>query len=179
MKPHFDPIIVVEGTSDVAFLLSFLDADIVSTNGSDVPRETIDYLLEASKMRDIVVLTDPDAPGNRIRDVLNQYIPNLKHAYIPKESAIKHDKVGVAESSKDVVLEALGFALSQSHSNFSSLSMIDMLELGLMGAEDSSKKRETLSKALHLGHANAKTMLKRMNAIGITRTMIEEALKDE
>ena len=58
-KIQYPAIIVVEGTSDEALISSFMDADIVVTNGSDVPRETIEYLKEAKKKRDIVVLTDP------------------------------------------------------------------------------------------------------------------------
>ena len=84
-KTVINALIVVEGTTDVSLLTSFLDAEIVTTNGSDVPRETIDYILEASKRKDVIVLTDPDYPGKRIRDVLDRHIPNLKHAYIPKE----------------------------------------------------------------------------------------------
>ena len=59
-KTVINALIVVEGTTDVSLLTSFLDAEIVTTNGSDVPRETIDYILEASKRKDVIVLTDPD-----------------------------------------------------------------------------------------------------------------------
>ena len=48
-KIQYPAIIVVEGTSDEALISSFMDADIVVTNGSDVPRETIEYLKEAKK----------------------------------------------------------------------------------------------------------------------------------
>jgi ribonuclease M5 len=58
---------------------------------------------KAAELRTVVVLTDPDAPGKRIRDLLDEHIPGLLHAFIPKEKAIKHHKVGVAESSKDVI----------------------------------------------------------------------------
>jgi ribonuclease M5 len=81
---HFDPILVVEGASDKAFISTFLEADFVITNGSEVSRETIEYLKEAKKTRDIVVLTDPDSPGKRIRDILDQNIPGLLHAFVPK-----------------------------------------------------------------------------------------------
>ena len=59
----YPAILVVEGATDVAFLSSFLDAEFVTTNGSDVPRETIEYLKEAVKRKNVVVLTDPDYPG--------------------------------------------------------------------------------------------------------------------
>lgn len=177
MKPRFAPLLVVEGASDVAFIRSFLDADIITTNGSDVPREIIDYIKEAIKTRDVVVLTDPDSPGKRIRDVLDQEIPGLYHAFVNKEDAIKRHKVGIAESNRDAVLSALEFAFKMDPSITGSLTMKDLYDLGLSGGKDSSQKRKIVAKALHLGHGNAKTMLKRMNAIGITKEQIEGILK--
>ena len=106
-KDRYSAIIVVEGQTDKALIASFLDAEVVTVNGSAVSRETLEYLQEASKTREIVVLTDPDSPGKRIRDVIASFVPGVKHAFIPKEKAIKRGKVGVAESDKDTVLDAL------------------------------------------------------------------------
>ena len=177
MKPRFNPLLVVEGASDVAFIRSFLDADIITTNGSDVPRETIEFIKEAIKTREVVVLTDPDTPGKRIRDVLDQEIPGLKHAFINKEDAIKKHKVGVAESNPGAVLEALQFAFEFPSQPKGNLTTTDLYELGLSGSKEASNKREKIAKTLHLGHGNAKTMLKRLNALGITKEQIKEALK--
>ena len=90
MKKIINGIIVVEGTTDVAFLSEFIEAEFVSTNGSDVPQSTIDYLKKSREKRDIFVLTDPDSPGKKIRDILDQQIPNLKHCFISKECSIKN-----------------------------------------------------------------------------------------
>ena len=73
MKVKYPNVIVVEGKMDKDLLQSFLDADIITTNGSEVSRETIEYIRALSKTRTIVVLTDPDAPGKRtarLRDSL-------------------------------------------------------------------------------------------------------------
>ena len=40
MKYFVDGIIVVEGISDVAFLSEFIEAEFVTTNGSEIPTET-------------------------------------------------------------------------------------------------------------------------------------------
>ncbi len=178
-KILYPAIIVVEGTSDEALISSFMDADIVVTNGSDVPRETIEYLKEAKKKRDIVVLTDPDCPGKRIRDVLNREIPGLLHAFVLKEHAIKHHKVGVAESSKQDVLDALSHIVPTTSSDRGALTMADLVELGLMGEDNSSSKRAKLERVLHLGHTNAKTLLKRVNALALTREELQEALEQD
>ena len=172
----YPAVIVVEGTSDKILLESFIDTEIVTTNGSDVPRETILYLQELSKNRDIVVLTDPDSPGKRIRDVLDKEIPGLLHAYIPKEKAIKGHKVGVAESDKETILEALNhLSPSPSRAIEGSISYSDLVELGLVGDENASKKRNEIGQKLHIGFGNGKTFLKRVNALGISKEQLKEA----
>lgn len=174
-KTVIDAIIVVEGITDVSLLSSFVDAELVTTNGSDVPRETIDYLLEASKKKDIIVLTDPDYPGKRIRDILDNYIPNLKHAYIPKEKAIKHHKVGVAESDKQTILDALSHVSVTKSASKGELSYADLLELNLVGP-NSIENKDRVETHFHLGYGNGKTLLKRINAMNITKKEIKEFL---
>ena len=44
MKVKYPHVIVVEGKMDKDLLESFLDADIITTNGSEVSRETIEYV---------------------------------------------------------------------------------------------------------------------------------------
>jgi len=175
-KIPFSSLLVVEGTSDMALLSSFLDADIVTTNGSDVPRETIEYLKEASKTRQIVVLTDPDSPGKRIRDVLDSHIPGLFHAYVPKEKCIKRHKVGIAESSREDILEALSHLQKAPQNEKGKLSYADLFELGLLGAHNSTELRDRLGKELHLGQCNGKTLLKRLNALNLDKQRISEIL---
>lgn len=173
----YPAVIVVEGNTDKSFLLSFLDADIVTTNGSDVPRETIEYLKELSKTRDIVVLTDPDSPGKRIRDVLDENISNLKHAYVRKEVSIKHHKVGVAESTKEEVVAALANLIPSKNVGQGNLKMDDLYSLGLIGRKDSSWKREAIEKSFRLGHTNGKSLLQRLNSLNISKEDLQKALK--
>lgn len=173
----YPAIIVVEGISDKAFISSFLSADIITTNGSDVPRETIDYLKKVSASRDIVVLTDPDSPGKRIRDILDQHIDGLKHAYIRKEVSIKHHKVGVAESEKEEILNALANLVPSKKVIEGNLTTQDLYELGLIGGNDSSKKRKIVEEKLHLGHTNGKSLLQRINSLAISKDQLIEALK--
>lgn len=172
----YPALIVVEGKTDKDLIDSFMNADIVTTNGSEVSRETIDFIKKATEKRTVIVLTDPDAPGKRIRDVLDDNIPGLSHAFIPKEKAIKHHKVGVAESSKDVILEALSHLVPSSLRLDSDITMADLFDLGLMGNENSSQKRHKIELRLHLGHTNGKVFLKRCQQLGLTKQDLEDAL---
>ena len=106
-KIKYNAVLVVEGKMDKDLIESFMNVDIITTNGSEVSRETIEYIREIAKKRDVIILTDPDTPGKRIRDIINNEVPGLMNAFVPKNKCIKGHKVGVAESSKEVVLEAL------------------------------------------------------------------------
>ena len=176
MKTIINGIIVVEGKSDVSFLSEFIDAEFVITNGSDVPEKTLKYLQKASENRNIFVLTDPDSPGKRIRDILDQKIPNLKHCFISKEGAIKKNKVGVAESSKEEVLQSLEKYIETVKDNIGTVKHSELSKIGLEGDKNSQELREKVCKHFHLGHCNAKTFLKRVNYSHLTIDEIKSCL---
>ena len=176
MKKIVNGIIVVEGITDVSFLSQFIEAEFVTTNGSEIPNSTIDYLKKSQEKRDIFVLTDPDSPGKKIRDTLDQYIPNLKHCFISKENSVKNNKVGVAESTKEEVLKALDNYIQTSKNDVGNITYSDLNKLGLVGDENSVEKREKVINNFHLGHCNAKTFLKRVNYSHLTLEEIQSCL---
>ena len=171
-----DGIIVVEGKTDVAYLSQFIDAEFVTTNGSEISEKTIEYLKKCSGNRDIFVLTDPDFPGKQIRDVLDQHITGLKHCFVSKEKSIKHNKVGVAESTKEEILNSLSNAVVSNHDIKKIWSMDDLYYFDLIGKENSSEKREKICKIFHLGFCNAKTFLKRLNYCSISKEEVKKSL---
>ena len=156
-------LIVVEGKTDLIFLKSFLDADIVITNGSEVSHETLEFIKEANKRQGVIVLTDPDYPGLRIRNIVSQYIGECKHAYIEKKKAIKGKKVGIAETSKEDIIDALNNIVTYSNVSDKNVDEVDLYELGLLGKSDSKAKRDKVCEYYHLGWCNGKTFLKRVN----------------
>ena len=168
MRNRINGIIVVEGKTDVAFLSEFIEAEFVTTNGSEIPVKTIEYLKKSSQNRDIFVLTDPDSPGKRIRDILDANINNLHHCFVAKENSIKHHKVGVAESTQQEVLNALKNFITTTTSPKGNVEMSDLVNLGLVGLNNSDEKRIKICEKYHLGYCNAKTFLKRINNCGIT-----------
>ena len=179
MKRKLNAILVVEGKSDVAFLSNYIEAEFVTTNGSDVPIGTIEYLKEAIKSKDVIVLTDPDFPGKKIRDELDKNISGLKHCFINKEKAIKHGKVGVAEADIEEVYESLENLFTNLSKQKGSITSSDLYHLGLLSQLDSSIKRDKVAKSLHLGHCNGKTFLKRINALNISLDELKEAINNE
>lgn len=80
--------IVVEGVYDKIKLSRFIDAVIIVTNGFCVFSD--DRILESiKKMADetgIVILTDSDSAGFKIRNYIKQSLPKekVKHAYVSR-----------------------------------------------------------------------------------------------
>lgn len=173
-------LIVVEGKTDIDFLSSFLEADFYSVNGSAVSDNDVEFIKSYLGKGEVIVLTDPDFPGHKIRTYLNERIPSLKNAYVRKEVSIKRHKVGVAESTKGEVLRALKNAkifIDKKNSNVT-ITMGDLIELGLVGSNDSFKLRKIVSENFHLGFTNGKSLLKKLNMLEITKDQIIEVLKD-
>lgn len=171
-------IIVVEGKSDKQFLGTFLNADILTCNGSAIDGFDKNYLIELSKTRGVIILTDPDYPGQRIRNEISSYLPVCKHAFVRKENSIKRHKVGVAEASKEEVLFALENVVTFDESKKGSLNETDMMLLKLSGL-DSTANKEKVIKHFNIGHCNSKTLLKRLNLLNVSKETLEAILNDK
>lgn len=169
-------VIVVEGSTDVQFLSTFIKSSYVITNGSSVPRETLEYLKSISKIKTIIVLTDPDYPGEKIRTTINQEIPEVLNAYVRKEHSIKKNKVGVAESTKEEVLHALSLLNINNNKklNKGNLTEIDLYNLGINGKDNSKELRKEISEYFGLGYNNSKAILRKLNEFNISYNQLEE-----
>lgn len=161
-------VIIVEGKNDTRRLQSYFDVETIETHGLGLSKDTINYIKEINSKRGVIVFTDPDSPGEVIRKRINDAIPGLKNAFIMKQDARTSKKVGVEHASKQVLEEALSNLVSYRENN-ESLTYEEFVELGLMGQDDSSIKREAISKKYHLGKCNAKTLFKRINLVGLTK----------
>lgn len=161
-------VIVVEGKNDTKRLKSFFECETIETSGLGLKQETIDFIKEINLKRGIILLLDPDIPGEKIRNRLNNEISGLKNAFILKENARTKKKVGVEHANKETLQEALNNLITyDEHKN--SLTMLDLYELGYIGNKDSEIKREIISKKFHIGKCNGKTMLKRLNLLSIKK----------
>lgn len=168
-------VIVVEGSNDTKKLQSFFDVETIETHGLGIKKETIELIKKVNENRGVILLLDPDTPGEKIRTKINNEIPNLKNAFLLKENARTKKKVGVEHASKQIIEAALNNLVTYSDDK-NSLSREEYDSLGLSGQSDSVNKRDVLSKEFHLGKCNSKTMFKRLNMIGITKKDIENVL---
>ena len=169
-------IIVVEGLHDQTKILEvYPTANIVITNGSEISKSTLDLLKELSEANDIIVFTDPDSPGEKIRNTIAQYIPGVKHAFLRKKDAISKNKkkVGIEHASKECIMESLA-CLYVEDGKPNTIELKDMYELGLLGMSNSALRRDAISNILNIGQPNGKTFLKRLNMLQVKK---EELMK--
>ena len=169
-------IIIVEGKSDTKRLQMFFDVETYETHGLGLKKQDIEYIKILNDKRGVILLLDPDNPGEKIRTKLNQSIPNLKNAFLDSKNARYKDKVGVEHASKEELEKALNNLITYKDIN-PSLTMNDIYSLGLMGKKDSKEKRDIISKHYSIGKCNSKTLLKRLNMLEVNYNDIKEVLK--
>lgn len=81
-------VIVVEGKDDTKQIAKAVNADTIETRGSAVPDETLALIEEVAKKRGIIIFTDPDFSGEKIRKIVSEVVPNAKHAFLPKSEGV-------------------------------------------------------------------------------------------
>lgn len=166
-------VIVVEGKNDTKNLQRYFDVETIETHGLGLSKETLEYIDEVNQRRGVILFLDPDSAGEKIRKRINDYIPSLKNAFVLKEDARTKKKVGVEHASFKVLKEALDNVVSYDEFHHT-ISVEDMYELHLMGSDDSSYRRDVVSREFHIGKCNGKTMLKRLNMLGISREELDD-----
>lgn len=167
-------IVVVEGKTDTALLKELFEVDTIETHGLALDEKTLGLIKEASKNRGIIILTDPDYPGKKIRDQIQAVVPNCKHAFVSKKDATGKKKLGIAEAKKEAVVAALENMVNFDV-NKQSITWPEFINLDIIG---NKQKRLLVYELFNLGYGNVKTLFKRLNMVGITKDEILRKLKD-
>ena len=185
--------IIVEGRYDKAKLHSLVDATIVTTDGFGVfrNREKLAYIRRLAAQTGIIILTDSDAAGFRIRGFLAGAVDpsQVTHVYIPdlfgkerrKTQPSAEGKLGVEGIPAQTLLAALrraGFAVeetsapagagkaSSADASARRLTKADFVAWGLSGGADSAARRRALLSRLGLPERmSANAMLAAVNAL--------------
>ena len=170
-------VIVVEGKDDITAVKAALDAEVIATNGFGYKKEFIKTLKSLSERRGIIILTDPDYAGEQIRRDLSKHIKNPKHAFLPQGKALKKGDIGVENATKEDIISAINKARPNKIEKQTLFSKEDLVEFGLVGGPDSSRRRDILGDILGIGYANAKQFLNRLNNFGVTRQEFLNAIE--
>jgi len=160
---HINGAIVVEGKYDKAKLARLVDCPIVVVNGFGVfkDNETVRLLRYYSENGGLIILTDSDSAGFRIRGHIKGIIKNgnVKCAYIPdiygkekrKPAPSAEGKLGVEGIPDNILLEVLKpFSEDEKPAESRLVTRMDFYEDGFTGRPDSSSRRDELKRKLNL-----------------------------
>lgn len=160
---HLEQAVIVEGKYDKIKLSSIIDAVIITTNGFSVikNKEKLEIIRFYAANKGIIILTDSDRAGFKIRNFIKGAVKNGKitNVYIPdifgkekrKAAPSKEGKLGVEGIDKDIIIKAFekaGISSSETVERGDPVTNIDLYEAGLSGGENSSEKRSILLKEL-------------------------------
>ncbi len=171
-------VIIVEGKMDTAAVKRAVSADTIETGGFTLSPRTIKQIEAAYKRRGIIILTDPDGAGERIRKYLTEKFPAAGQAFIPRADATAEGDVGVERASCAAIAAALAKVRYHETEPGSEFTEKDLFANGLSGSEDAAARRDALGAALGIGFGNAKRFLERLNRYGVTRDEFDAALKE-
>lgn len=188
---HLKEVVVVEGRYDRIKLQSVVDATVIATNGFRIfsNRDLCLLLRKLAQERGLVILTDSDRGGFRIRGYLRGVVPpqQVKHAYVPelrgkeprKAKPGREGILGVEGIAPEVILEALRragctFYEEELHKTVC-FTRQQLYEDGLFGRADSAIYRKKVLKALSLPEKmTVSTLLGALNA-GFTQEEYDAA----
>ena len=182
-KRKIPEVIVVEGKDDTANLRRFYEVDTYETRGSAIDQDDLERIATLQELRGVIVFTDPDYNGERIRKIIMQEVPQAKHAFLNRGEAVPKSKtkgrsLGVEHASFEDLEKALaGLVGSYEDENFFDITKTDLMRLGLLMGNDSRKRREYLGEALRIGYCNGKQLIKRLELFGICLAEVEATMK--
>jgi ribonuclease M5 len=164
-------VIVVEGRNDTIAVKKAVEADTIETRGSALSEQVLAEIRRAQEVRGVIVFTDPDYAGERIRRMITEQVPHVKHAFIPQELAKGKRKIGVEHASKEAIIAALERVRTPADEGEweSPVTWQEYLELGFLGSRDSRRFREQVAGQLCISYGNAKKLFKQLRILGISR----------
>ena len=171
-------VLVVEGKMDIVAIDKAVEADCIITEGFNLKPQALDSIAKAYQKRGIIIMTDPDSAGERIRRFLTKRFPEAKHAFIPKEDATANNDIGIEQASPEAIRTALAKVRTMDWEPTNNFTGADLLRVGISGSPAASEKRAKLGAVLGIGYANAKTFLQRLNHYGITRQEFQQAVAE-
>lgn len=187
-----DRIIVVEGVHDRDAVAKVADATVIQTDGFRIfkDKELKETLRELARRRGVIILTDSDRAGFKIRKYVEDIIgpEYVSHAYIPdvygkerrKSQPSKEGKLGVEGMSGQVIMQALmqTGAVDSGRQNMRFLTKTDFYEAGLSGGDGSARKRDLLKQKLGLPRRLSPNRLLDVLNIMLDRQQFEQIIKE-
>ena len=194
-KIKLNQIVVVEGKYDAIKLDSIIDGLIIAVNGFSIFKddEKKQLLKELGRKNGIILITDSDAAGFKIRNyiqnicrnanIINVYIPQIMGKESRKTVPSKEGTLGVEGIDKQILIECLKSAgvtdAGISDVKKSDMTYIDLYELGLSGTENAADNRIKVCRKLNIPtKLSKKSFLEVLNRM-TDRQQLENILCDK
>lgn len=181
-KMQIEEIIVVEGKDDTRRLQEVVAADTIETIGSAINEEILEQIEHAQETRGVIIFTDPDFSGEKIRKTIMEVVPDAKHAFLPRSQAApqrRGNSLGVEHASDGAILEALRKVVTpvMEDENYQEISRQVLADYGLIAGAHAKVRREKLGDELRIGYTNGKQLTKRLRMFRITQDQLQEAMQ--
>lgn len=178
-KMKIQEVIVVEGKDDTKRIKMAMNADTIETRGSAISDETLDQIAELQEKRGVIVFTDPDYSGEKIRKTIREAVPGVKHAFLKRKDAVPDHQgsLGVEHASPEVIREALKNLYTEVPDAPAMISRETLAAKGLINGPAAKKRRELLGEILNIGYTNGKQLYKRLRLFEITPGDFEDAMQ--
>jgi ribonuclease M5 len=171
-------VIVVEGKDDTASIRRAVHADTIETGGSAIDRGTIERIRLAQQRRGVIIFTDPDHAGERIRKIISDKVPGCKHAFITVEEATLKDDIGVENASPATIHRALERVRTEFSGMETDIGWEHLIQAGFISHPRAAERRLQLGKILGIGYCNGKQLYKRCTMFAITLEELNAALTE-
>lgn len=176
-------IIVVEGKDDTRRLKEVFDVDTIETIGSAINEEILEKIRLAQEKRGVIVFTDPDFSGEKIRKTIIEHVPDVKHAFLTKKEGQGQGKkkivsLGVEHASDEALKRALSKVYTPKREPNVCIPFFELQALKLISGPQAKKRRQYLGEALGIGYTNGKQLQKRLAMFTITKEQVKKVLEN-
>jgi ribonuclease M5 len=170
-------VIVVEGKDDTAAIHRAVEADTIETGGSAINNAILKRIALAQERRGVIILTDPDHAGERIRKIIAARVPGCKHAFLKEADATYKGDIGVENASPDIIRQALANLRTDYQRAEQLIDWEDLINAGLITHPQAAKRRMAIGNILGIGYCNGKQFYKRCGMFQISREEFLAALE--
>lgn len=179
-KMKIQEVIVVEGKDDTKRINMAVNADTIETRGSAISDETLDQIAELQEKRGVIVFTDPDYSGEKIRKIIQEAVPGVKHAFLKRKDAVPahQGSLGVEHATPEAIRDALKNLYTEVPDAPAMISRETLAAKGLINGQGAKKRREILGEILNIGYTNGKQLYKRLRLFEITPGDFDEAMQE-
>lgn len=180
-KLRIEEIIVVEGKDDTRRIQEVVDADTIETIGSAINDDILEQIEHAQQSRGVIIFTDPDFSGEKIRKTIMEVVPDAKHAFLSRQLAApkkRGSSLGVEHASDEAILEALEKIVTPVNEadEYQEIPRQTLIKYGLIAGARAKERREKLGDELRIGYTNSKQLTKRLKMFRITENELIEGM---